>query len=93
MPIHCPPHRHQRAAFSNNPTPISFDAGLGPIYVSGQLTGLAFLQSNPQHEFPGDSDHTLDLTNGQIEVQKTDGLIQFYVQAGLYSFPTVRPAL
>lgn len=74
---------------SNNPTPISFDAGLGPIYVSGQATGLAFLQSNPQHEFPGDSDHTLDLTNAQVELQKTDGLIQFYVQAGLYSFPAV----
>jgi hypothetical protein len=74
---------------SNNPAPISFDSRFGPIYVSGQLTGLAFLQSNPQHAFPGDSSHTLDLTNGQIEVQKTDGLIQFYVQAGLYSFPTV----
>lgn len=74
---------------SNNATPISFNAGLGTIYVSGQATGLAFVQSDPQHESSGDGDHTLDLTNAQIELQKTDGLIQFYVQAGLYSFPAV----
>jgi hypothetical protein len=73
----------------NNPTPISFDPGFGPIYVSGQVTGLGLFQSNPQHEFPGDSSTTFDLTNAQVELQKTDGLIQFYVQAGLYSFPTV----
>ena len=74
---------------SNNPTPISFDAGLGTIYISGQASGLAFVQSNPQHEFSGDGRTTFDLTNAQVELQKTDGLIQFYVQTGLYSMPTV----
>lgn len=75
------------ATLNANPNPINFLAGpLGKIYVSGQVTGLGLLQDNP---IPGDKHGRGDLSNGQIEVQKTDGFFQFYVQAGAYALPTV----
>ena len=70
-----------------NPNPFSVDAGpLGKIYVDGALTGLAFWQSN---SVPGDQDTRLDLSNGQVFIQKTDGWLQFFVQAGVYSLPSL----
>jgi hypothetical protein len=72
-----------------NPNPTSFDAGLGTIYVTGAVSGLAFLQTNPQHLAPDDGSSTFDFTNAQVSIQKTDGLVQFYVQAGEYSLPSV----
>ena len=59
------------------------DAG-GKIYIGGAVTGLAFYQSNP---IPGDHSSLLDLSNAQVEIQKTDGWLQFYIQAGDYSLP------
>jgi hypothetical protein len=61
------------------------DAG-GKIYIGGALTGLTFYQSNP---FPGDHSSLMDLSNAQVEIQKTDGWLQFYVQAGDYSLPAL----
>jgi hypothetical protein len=70
-----------------NPNPISLDAGpLGKIYVDGIASGLAFGQDN---HVPGDQTWHADLSNGQIFVQKTDGWLQFYVQAGAYSLPSL----
>jgi hypothetical protein len=72
---------------SANPNPLSVDAGpLGKVYVGGALTGLAFWQSNP---VAGDRDSRLDISNGQVFIQKTDGWLQFYVQAGAYSLPSL----
>jgi hypothetical protein len=78
-----------------NSDPFSFDttdwlgdAG-GKIYVGGALTGLAYYQSNPTRGAPGDASSYLDLDNAQVEIQKTDGWLQFYVQAGDYSLPTL----
>jgi hypothetical protein len=64
------------------------DAG-GKIYISGQVTGLAYYQSNEVQNGVGSASSLLDLDNAQIEIQKTDGWLQFYVQAGTYSFPTL----
>ncbi|MBL6937037.1 MAG: outer membrane beta-barrel protein, partial [Alphaproteobacteria bacterium] len=64
------------------------DAG-GKVYVGGAVTGLAYAQSNATHGAPGDADTYIDLSNGQVFIQKTDGWLQFYVQAGEYSLPTV----
>ena len=73
-----------------NATPLSFDPGIGsPIYVTGAVSGLAQYQSNAEHLASGDGSCTVDLSNAWVAIQKTDGLVQFYVQAGLYSFPTV----
>lgn len=72
---------------SADPNPLSMDAGpLGKIYITGALTGLAFWQSNP---VPGDRNTRFDISNGQVFVQKTDGWLQFFVQAGAYSLPSL----
>lgn len=81
-----------------NPNPYSIDlpdwlgdAG-GKVYVTGAVTGLAFWQSNPAFNFlpfKQDNDSLLDLSNGQLFIQKTDGWLQFYAQFGVYSMPTV----
>jgi len=70
-----------------NPNPISLDAGpLGKIYVDGVVSGVGFWQDN---HVPGDQEWRADLSNGQVFVQKTDGWLQFYVQAGAYSLPSL----
>lgn len=69
-----------------NPNPFSLDAGpLGKIYVDGILSGVGFWQSN---HVPGDQEWRADASNGQVFIQKTDGWLQFYVQAGTYSLPS-----
>lgn len=75
------------APLALNPTPYKFDAGpLGTIYGTGILSGVGFYQSNP---FLGDHDGHFDITNGQAIVQKIDGPVQFYAQAGVYSLPAL----
>jgi hypothetical protein len=72
---------------SANPNPISFDAGpVGKVFVSGQVTGLALAQDHP---IPGDHDNYGDVSNAQVEIQKTDGVFQFYIQGGTYSLPSL----
>jgi hypothetical protein len=78
-----------------NPNPFSVDlpdwlgdAG-GKLYIGGALTGLAYVQSNSVRNDNGDADTFGDLSNGQVFIQKTDGMLQFFVEAGAYSFPTV----
>jgi hypothetical protein len=70
-----------------NPHPFSFDAGfLGPVYVTGAISGLGLVQSN---HIPTDHEFVPSLTNGQVFVQKTEGSVQYFVQAGAYAFPAV----
>jgi Putative beta-barrel porin-2, OmpL-like. bbp2 len=72
-----------------NASPLSFDGGpLGTIYVTGAISGLALYQTN-HTQVPGDHETLLDFTNGQVSIQKTDGPIQFYIQAGAYSLPSL----
>jgi hypothetical protein len=73
-----------------NPHPTRLDAGpLGDIYVTGAVSGLGFVQD---HEVPGDHSSRVDLSNGQVFVQKIDGPFQFFVQAGAYSLPSLGTA-
>jgi hypothetical protein len=75
---------------AGNPCPTAIDAGpLGNIYVSGAVSGLGLLQD---HALAGDHKSRLDLSNGQIFVQTVDGPIQFFIQAGLYSTPSLGTA-
>ncbi len=72
-------------AFS--PTPMSVNLGpLGKNYITGVLSGLGFEQSNP---VPGNRNGQIDLSNAQIMIQKTDGLLQYYVQVGAYTLPAL----
>lgn len=67
--------------------PATFDAGpFGKLSVNGILTGYAMGQNHP---VPGDDLKQATLTNGFIFVQKADGKLQYYVQAGVYDFPTL----
>ena len=70
-----------------NANPLHVDGGpFGPIYVSGVISGLGLAQDHP---FPGDNETRGDLSNGQVIVQNTQGIFQFYLQAGGYSIPTL----
>ena len=80
---------------SANPAPMSFDLSgsgldflIGKVYVTGALTGMVYGQTNAV-SVSGDKDVYADLTNAQVVLQKTDGFLQWYVQAGAYSFPTI----
>ncbi|HML10033.1 MAG TPA: outer membrane beta-barrel protein [Stellaceae bacterium] len=79
-------------------TPYNFDAaGLGHVYVSGVLSGLGLFQDNSTSVFAPtsgkflglDKDNNFDISNGMAVVQKIDGLVQFYVQTGVYSLPAL----
>jgi hypothetical protein len=75
-----------------NPHPATFDAGpLGPLTIDGVVSGLALWQTNSSFDAFGhrNSDSIGDLGNAQIIVNKSDGLVQFYLQAGAYSIPVL----
>jgi len=65
-----------------NPTPIK----LNNIYISGVASGLAQFQT---HAAQSDKPAQADLSNGLVFIQKTNGLVQFYVQLGAYSVPDI----
>lgn len=70
-----------------NSDPFNIEADpLGKIYITGALSGLSLWQNNP---VVGNPNSLLDLDNGQLLIQKTKGLLQFYVQAGGYSLPSL----
>ncbi len=72
-------------ALTANPKPLSYDAGpLGKVYVTGVASGFAQWQTNVA---PGDYGGQRDLSNGQIFINKPDGLVQFFLQVGVYSLP------
>jgi hypothetical protein len=87
-----PPYPSMGATLSNNASSASFDAGpLGKLTVNGVVTGLGYVQDNPGFDLDGRLNKTsgIDLSNGLVTVQKTDGVFQFVVQAGIYSFPAL----
>ena len=61
--------------------PTAFDAGryFGTLQVTGILSGIAYVQDNHNS-----SDHAMyaDVSNAQVFVQKTSGVLQFYIQGG-----------
>jgi Putative beta-barrel porin-2, OmpL-like. bbp2 len=71
----------------SNLPPAVFDAGpFGKISFNGIVTGFGMWQGN---HLPGDSNTQASLSNGQIFLQKTDGVFQFYIQAGAYTVPAL----
>jgi hypothetical protein len=86
------PYPSMTAPLAANPNPAVFDAGpLGKVMVDGVISGLAFYQSSPQVDGFGNQtkEGVADLSNGQVIINKTDGPVQFYIQAGAYSVPVV----
>ena len=75
------------ASLSAPSDPLNVDLGpLGKIYVSGQATVFGSAQTAAPDKSQKKKG---DISNLQIEVQKTDGVFQFYVQAGEYNFPSL----
>ncbi|HWY72394.1 MAG TPA: outer membrane beta-barrel protein [Burkholderiaceae bacterium] len=74
---------------AGNVKPMKIDAGplLGDVYITGVLSGMAQYSSN--FFFADEHRNQVDLTNGQVVVQKVDGPIQFYLQGGSYSLPDI----
>jgi hypothetical protein len=67
--------------------PAEFDAGpFGTLSVNGIVTGYSVFQYN---NVAGDSGAQATLTNGEVFVQKATGNLQYYVQAGVYTMPTL----
>ena len=67
--------------------PAIFDAGpLGKLSVNGIVTGFSQFQNN---HVPGDDSAQATLSNGQIFIQRADGKVQYYIQAGVYTMPTL----
>ena len=67
--------------------PATFDAGpFGKLSVNGILTGFSQFQNN---SVPGDDKAQATLSNGQIFIQRSDGKVQYYIQAGAYTMPTL----
>jgi hypothetical protein len=63
--------------------PAIFEAGpFGKIAVNGILNGMGMWTGN---YIPGDNPTQAALGNGQVFIQKTDGWLQFYLQAGAYN--------
>ena len=68
-------------------SPRTFDAGpFGKLDVTGILSGFGYWQGHP---VSSDQAARADVSNGQIFIQKTSGLVQFFLQAGVYNFPAL----
>ena len=63
--------------------PATLDAGpLGKLYVNGIVTGFSQFQNN---HVPGDDSAQATLSNGQVFIQRADGKVQYFIQAGVYT--------
>lgn len=67
--------------------PINFNiAQMENIQFQAVATGIGMAQTNPAS---GDFNSLVDITNAQLIVQKSTGLVQFYIQGGYYSTPSL----
>lgn len=68
-------------------SPHTFEAGpFGQLDITGIVSGMGMVQGN---HVPGDDTAQVDLSNGQVFIQKTTGWWQFYLQAGAYNIPSL----
>jgi hypothetical protein len=68
-------------------TPIHFNiAQMENIQFNAVATGIGMAQTNPA---PGDFNSLVDISNAQLILQKNSGLLQFYIQSGFYSTPSL----
>ncbi len=71
-----------------NGSPATFDLGpLGKkVTIGGVLSGIGQLQNNVS---PGDHSAQADISNAQIFINKSSGVLQYFAQAGAYSLPDI----
>lgn len=56
------------------------------IQFQAVATGISMAQTNPSS---GDFNSLVDISNAQLILQKNSGLLQFYIQSGYYSTPSL----
>ncbi len=86
------PYPSMSAGLSANPHPAIFDAGpFCKLTVTGVLSGIGFWQTNPAVDFFGHKNERgyVDISNATVILNKTEGKIQFFIQAGAYSIPAL----
>ncbi|WP_197042029.1 outer membrane beta-barrel protein [Sandarakinorhabdus oryzae] len=71
---------------SYNPKPMTVDVAGTKLYVTAIGSGYLGTQSNTTR---GVASSFADVSNAQVIVQKPEGVLQFLVQAGLYSHETL----
>ncbi len=59
---------------------------LNKFDINGVVSGIGIVQN---HATSGDRSDRADVSNAQIILQKPDGLVQFYLQAGAYDIPAL----
>jgi hypothetical protein len=70
--------------------PATFNAGpFGTLDITGVVCGLGLTQGN---HLLGDKSMHVDLSDGQVFIQKTAGWWQLYVQVGAYNIPALGTA-
>jgi hypothetical protein len=70
-----------------NPNPLAIEAGsIGTLDLTGAISGLAFGQTNAA---PADRSAAADIGNAQLFLQSTTGWLQFFVQLGAYTLPSL----
>jgi Putative beta-barrel porin-2, OmpL-like. bbp2 len=75
------------AGLPGTASPKTFDAGpLGKLNVAGVLSGFGSWQGYPN---PGDKAARADVSNAQILIQKANGLVQYFLEAGVYNIPVL----
>jgi Putative beta-barrel porin-2, OmpL-like. bbp2 len=72
-----------------NAKPYNYYGPVGHVYVTGVVSGIAQAQSNTAS---GIAKSQTDVSNAQVFLNKTDGLIQFSAQFGSYSIPALGAA-
>lgn len=86
------PYPSMSAGLSANANPAIFDAGpFCKLTVTGVLSGIGFWQTNPAVDFFGHENERgyVDISNATVILNKTEGKIQFFIQAGAYSIPAL----
>jgi hypothetical protein len=67
--------------------PIQFDVPqFGSIDFRTVISGIGMAQTNPTN---GDYNSLVDISNAQIILRKDSGFLQFYIQSGYYSTPSL----
>ena len=67
--------------------PATFNSGfLGKVAANGIVTGSGMWTGN---HVPGDAVGQAALSNGQIFLQKADGPVQYFIQVGAYTMPSL----
>jgi len=90
------PYPAMSASIAGNAPPLTFDLGIlgSKVTIGGVISGYAQAQDNPVFNFSTgkkDQNATIDLSNAQLFINKSDGFVQYFVEVGAYSLPALGP--